>query len=261
MKRTILALLIAASFGLAGADTVRAEGEPVCAAPSPLTRAGFPLPLLARSLSDNTPTRIIVLNSATLSKKSTPAATPPAEKDGLPRTFTSFIEEILRSRYPDGKVALSTMNVPRATAETVVERLPEMLEKAKPSLVIWQTGTYDTILGADSRAFADAVEQGVNLAHAAGADVILVGPQYSPRTSFAFDVAPYNNTLRWIARNNEVPFFDRYDIMRFWEQEGIFDFETTPPPPSLFEDVHRCIGRLLVGMITDGVDARTLGSR
>ncbi|MCJ8142461.1 SGNH/GDSL hydrolase family protein [Ancylobacter sp. A5.8] len=229
----------------------------MCAAPSTLTRAGFPLPLLARSLSDNTPTRIIVLNSATLSKKSTP----PAEKDGLPRTFTSFIEEILRSRYPDGKVALTTVNLPRATAETVVARLPEVLEKAKPALMIWQTGTYDTILGADSRAFADAVEHGINLAHGAGTDVIVVGPQYSPRTAFAFDVAPYNNTLRWIARTNEVPFFDRYDIMRFWEQEGIFDFDTAPPPPSLFEDVHRCIGRLLVGMITDGVDARTLGSR
>jgi len=48
--------------------------------------------------------------------------------------------------------------------------------------------------------------------------------------------------------------------MRFWEAEGIFDFDASRPSPSLFEDVHRCIGRLLVGMIVDGVSIRTAGS-
>lgn len=230
--------------------------QPVCAAPAELTRTGFALPRLARSLDDKTPTTILVVNSSAAKKK--PAG---AEKDATPRTFPSYIEETLRQRYPDGGIVVATQNQPRATAQALLTVLPDLIRVNKPALLIWQTGTYDAILGADINAFADAVGDGIRLAQAARADVILVGPQYSPRTSFAFDVAPYNTTLEWTARANGVPFFDRYDIMRFWDQEGIFDLEAARPSPSLFEDVHRCVGRLLVGMIADGVDKKTLGSR
>jgi len=263
VRRSIFGFILAGALAVAmasvGSSSAYAQKEPVCAAPSTLTRAGFQLPMLAKSLEANAPTTILVINSATVAKKVTPK--PGAEKDAMPRSFPSYIEEILRARYPKGNINVETHNQPRATAETIIDVLPELLEKTKPALMIWQTGTYDAILGADNAMFADAVGTGIGFAHAAGADVILVSPQYSPRTSFAFDVAPYNNTLRWAARAREVPFFDRYDIMRFWEQEGIFDFDSSRPSPSLFEDVHRCIGRLLVGMIADGVDTRTIGSR
>lgn len=250
MKRTLLGLVLATAMGLAGGATAFAQNTPVCAAPSALTRAGFPLSKLGTSLAENAPTTILVLNSAAMSKK-----------DNVARSFPSYIEEILRARYPDGAIEVKVNNQPRATAEAVLYELPGLLKQTKPALVIWQTGTYDTILGADTSDFGDAVGRGIDTIHATGSDVIVVSPQYSPRTSFAFDVAPYTNMLRWNARGHDAPFFDRYAIMRFWEQEGIFDFDTARPSPSLFEDVHRCIGRLLVGMISDGVDARTLGSR
>ncbi|MBS9475602.1 SGNH/GDSL hydrolase family protein [Ancylobacter sp. VKM B-3255] len=240
----------------------RAAGEPVCAAPSELTRAGFALPRLARSLAGKEPTTILVLNSSTAKKApATKSSGSAAAKDAIPRGFPSFIEEILRERYPAGGVVVTTHNQPRATAEAILATLPEALAETKPALMIWQTGTYDAILGADTSSFSDAVMNGIETAHEAGADVIVVSPQYSPRTAFAFDVAPYSSALAWTTRAAGVPFFDRYDVMRFWETEGIFDFDSARPSPSLFEDVHRCIGRLLVGMIVDGVDSRTLGSR
>lgn len=254
MWGVILATIVASAV----ASSAFAESANVCAAPSSLTKAGFPLPRLARSLEKKTPTAILVLNSATLAKK---AAKPGAEKDAMPRSFPSYIEETLRARYPDGGVVVTTHNEPRATAEAILDELPEALERTRPALMIWQTGTYDAILGADVSAFSDAVDTGIGYAHDAGADVIIVSPQYSPRTAFAFDVAPYNNALHWAARSAGVPFFDRYNVMRFWEDEGIFDFDSTRPSPSLFADVHRCIGRLLVGMIVDGVEMRALGSR
>lgn len=251
-----MGFVLATTIGLAGGGAAVAQNAPVCAAPSALTRAGFPLARLGIALAENAPTTILVLNSATAAKNVTPA-----EKDKVPRSFPSYIEEILHARYPDGAIEVKVNNQPRATAEAILDQLPAILEAAKPALVIWQTGTYDTILGADPSGFGDAVGHGIDMAHAAGSDVIIVSPQYSPRTSFAFDVAPYTNTLRWTARGHDAPFFDRYAIMRFWDAEGIFDFDAARPSPSLFEDVHRCIGRLLVGMISDGVDARTLGSR
>lgn len=251
MIRRVWGVFLAIALAVAGGSAVRAEGTSVCAAPSALTRAGFALPRLARSLERKDPTTILVVNSATGAKKTTNA----------PRSFPSYIEEAMRARYPDGGVVVTTSNQPRATAETVLSSLPGVLAETRPALMIWQTGTYDTILGADTSAFSDAVDTGIGYAHDAGADVIIVSPQYSPRTAFAFDVAPYNNALRWAAREAGVPFFDRYSVMRFWEDEGIFDFDSARPSASLFTDVHQCIGRLLVSMIVDGVQTRALGSR
>ncbi len=262
MKRRILGFALLSALSLAGATRAFAGTEPVCAAPSELTRAGFSLPRLARSLAQKTPTTILVLNSSAAKKTAADKpASVAAAKDAVPRGFPGTIEELMRARYPDGEVVVTTNSQPRATAETIIATLPEVLAEAKPALMIWHTGTYDAILAADTSSFSDAVLRGIEMAHEAGADVIVVSPQYSPRTAFAFDVAPYTSALRWTARAGHVPFFDRYDVMRFWETEGIFDFDSVRPSPSLYEDVHRCIGRLLVGMIVDGVDSRTLGSR
>lgn len=258
MKRWVLASVVGLAVASAGGGSARADAAPVCAAPSELTRAVFALPRLARALAAKTPAGILVLNSATPAKKG-------AEKLGTDRdpqrTFPSFIEETLHTRYPDGGVVVTTSSQPRATAEMIVGDLPGVLAQTQPALVIWQTGTYDAILGADLSAFSDAVTTAIGLAQDAGADVIVMSPQYSPRTAIAIDVAPYVEALSRAARSGGVPFFDRYDIMRFWESEGIFDFDASRPSPSQFENVHRCIGRLLVGMIVDGVDTRALGSR
>lgn len=259
MKRWIWSVLLATLLPLGGASGAGAETSKVCAAPSTLARAGFALPRLARSLEKKEPTTILVVNSAATLKR--PGTTKAGGKDEVPRSFPSYIEETLRARYPNGGIVVTTRSEPRATAEAILADLPGVLDQVRPALLIWQTGTYDAILGADASAFSDAVDTGIGYAHEAGADVVLVSPQYSPRTAFAFDVAPYNTALRWAARMGGVPFFDRYNIMRFWEDEGIFDFDSARPSPSLFDDVHRCIGRLLVGMIVDGVEMRTLGSR
>ncbi|WP_428030624.1 SGNH/GDSL hydrolase family protein [Ancylobacter sp.] len=250
---------------MGGAHSAGAEAAKVCAAPSALTKAGFALPRLARSLDKKEPTTILVVNSSASTKRlAAGEKAGDGKADGKPagpRNFPSYIEETLRARYPDGGIVVTTRHEPRATAESILEQLPAMLDETRPALMIWQTGTYDAILGADTSAFSDAVDTGIGYAHRAGADVLLVSPQYSPRTAFAFDAAAYNTSLRWAARLGGVPFFDRYSVMRFWEDEGIFDFDTARPSPSLFDDVHSCIGRLLVGMIVDGVELRTLGSR
>ena len=235
-----------------------AETAKVCAAPSALTRAGFALPRLARSLEKKAPTTILVVNSASTAKL---PSTSEGGKAVAQRSFPSYIEETLRTRYPEGGVVVTTRSQPRATAEAMLADLPAMLDETKPALMIWQTGTFDAILGAETTAFSDAVGTGIGYAHKAGADVIVISPQYSPRTALAFDIGAYTNALRWTARLEAVPFFDRYAIMRFWEDDGIFELDTTRPSPTLFDDVHSCIGRLLVAMIVDGVDLRTLGSR
>ena len=62
--------------------------------------------------------------------------------------------------------------------------MPPALAAAKPALVVWQTGTVDAMQSVDPDQFSAALDQGINIARSAGADVVLVNAQYSPRTEF-----------------------------------------------------------------------------
>ena len=51
--------------------------------------------------------------------------------------------------------------------------------------------------------------------------------------------------MRWVAREREVPVFDRLAIMRHWYKSGQFDLYAATKdmgPPS---SVHDCLGRAL----------------
>ncbi|MFK8250730.1 SGNH/GDSL hydrolase family protein [Ancylobacter terrae] len=253
MGARILGLLLTAALALAPVFA-RAEGEPACTAPSELTRAEFELPHLARALRDKTPTTILVVNSSAKPKAATGT-------DAAPRRFSSYVEEGLRIRYPNGGVRVLTRNEPGFTAPDLAAALPGILAETRPALVIWQTGTHDAIRGVDLDSFARAVGNGIAQAQAANADVLVMSPQYSPRTEFAFDASPYNSTLRWVSRTNDALFFDRYALMRYWADEDIFDLDEWRPDPALFDNVHRCIGRLVTTMIVNGVTPKTVGSR
>ena len=70
----------------------------------------------------------------------------------------------------------------RRTAAEMVQTLLPALAAAKPALMVWQTGTVDAMQAVDADQFSQALDQGINIARSAGADVVLVNAQYSPRT-------------------------------------------------------------------------------
>ena len=58
-------------------------------------------------------------------------------------------------------------------------------------MLIWQTGTVDAIRRIDPEDFRSAIDQGVAAVLAADSDIILMNPQYSPRTESMIEVQPY----------------------------------------------------------------------
>ena len=61
--------------------------------------------------------------------------------------------------------------------------LDNILTDDKPTLVVWQAGTVDAAATASSRKIsAHSLYDGVEKIQAAGADVVLMNMQYSPRT-------------------------------------------------------------------------------
>src|SRR5262245_43087666 len=150
------------------------------------------------------------------------------------------------------------------TASEMVKTLSAALNANKPALLVWQTGTVDAMLGVDPDQFSQALDKGIKIAHAAGADVVLINSQYSPRTESMIALGTYVEDMRWVALQQEVPLFDRFSIMKLWGELGTFDLYSATKKLDIAERVHDCIGRLLADMVMSAAkpeEPPTNGSR
>jgi hypothetical protein len=139
----------------------------------------------------------------------------------------------------------------RQTAAEMVDTIEKLLAEQKPTLVIWQTGTYDALRGTDPEQFRAGVSEGVEKLQNAGVDVLLMNMQYSPRTESVVALSAYADAMRWVAREREVPVFDRLAIMRHWYDAGQFDLYAATKDMKTAKSVHDCIGRTLAASIID----------
>lgn len=169
--------------------------------------------------------------------------------NGTRNAYPARLQNALAEMLPAVTVKVSTDVSPHRTALEMVHVLPAALSAAKPTLVIWQTGTVDALQGVDADQFSQALDQGINLAHNAGADVVLVNAQYSPRTESMIALGTYAENMRWVALQHEIPLFNRFGIMRLWSDLGTFDFTTATKKLDMAVRVHECIGWLLAEFI------------
>jgi hypothetical protein len=93
--------------------------------------------------------------------------------------------------------------------------------------------------------FRGSVGDGIAAMQSAGADVVLMNLQYSPRTETMISVPPYLDNMRAVAQQHDVPLFDRFAIMRQWNDNGDFDLFNSSHGIDLARRVHDCIGRAL----------------
>jgi hypothetical protein len=151
----------------------------------------------------------------------------------------------VKDRLSQLAVNVSVEIQPTKTAEEMSGTLVKLMEGKKPTLVIWQTGTVDAMRSVDPDDFRNAINDGVVALQNAGADVVLINPQYSPRTETMISVPPYLDNMRAVAQQHDVPLFDRFAIMRQWNDQGDFDLFSAHHGPELAKRVHDCLGRAL----------------
>ena len=171
--------------------------------------------------------------------------------EGASFAYPARLEAALTRRLPGVKVAVTVVIKPRQTAAQMAESIDKLLLDHKPSLVVWQTGTYDAVRGTDPEEFRAAVSDGVEKVQEGGADVVLVNMQYSPRTESIVAISAYADGIRWVSREREVPVFDRLAIMRHWYDAGQFDLYKATKDLTMAKSVHDCLGRALAATIID----------
>lgn len=157
----------------------------------------------------------------------------------------------LAEELPGVAVTVATDVTPHREATAMVESLSADLAKAKPDLIVWQTGTVDAMQGVDPDQFNQALDRGIGVAKAGGADAVLINAQYSPRTESIIALGNYSEIMRWVAAQHEIPLFDRFAVMRLWADLGTFDFFTATKKLDTAARVHDCIGRLLAALVVE----------
>jgi hypothetical protein len=119
-------------------------------------------------------------------------------------------------------------------------------------LVIWQTGTADAIRGVDPDEFRASLDDGIDKLRAADADVVFMNMQYSPRIEAMLAVTAYADAMRIVAVKREAVLFDRFSIMKRWNESGVFDLYGATRTTNIAERVHGCLGRLLADAVVEG---------
>jgi len=175
--------------------------------------------------------------------------------------YPARLEAALRARLPGVTVNVTSLAKPRQSAGEMVQNIKKLLSDLKPDLIIWQSGTVDAMRGIELDKFGAALDQGIEGIKAAGADVILMNMQYSPRTESMIAVDLYLDSMRAAAREHEVPLFDRFSIMRNWSDNGAFDLYTATTNPAMAEKVHDCIGRTLASLVIDAARLSALEAK
>ena len=218
-----------------------AEHPAVCRVAEHLVESVFPLPHVAVGIAAKRLDVLVLGAGSSLLAGAT----------GTRVAYPARLQRALAERLPGVEVNVATDVKPKRTAAEMVKALPAALAAAKPKLVVWQTGTADAIQAVDPDQFSHALDRGINTARAAGADVVFINAQYSPRTESMIALGAYLENMRWVAVQQEVPLFDRFSIMKLWADLGTFDLYSTTKKLDTAERVHDCIGRLLADLVIE----------
>jgi hypothetical protein len=220
----------------------RAQTADPCAVPGYLLYGEFLLQRVTAVVNKDKTLKILVLGGT--------SSTLPGPQ-GATYAYPARLEAALKLRLPSIAVSVVTVTKSRQSASEVAESIKKLLLDEKPNLVVWQTGTFDAVRATDLEQFRAAVDGGVAAIQAGGADVVLVNMQYSPRTESIVAVGAYADSMRWVAREREVPVFDRLAIMRNWYDAGQFNLYAATKDIGMAKKVHDCIGGVLASLIID----------
>src|SRR6516225_11579589 len=191
-------------------------GDARCDVPTELIRVEVTLPHLSERLRAGNPVRIVAIGGA---------STTGSAAGSSDLAYPHRLQEILARWYPTTSVTVVNRGVPRQTARQMLDRFPTDVLPEDPVLVIWETGTTDAVRGVDVDDFAAALQAGIDELEAHGIDVMLVDMQFSHSTATVIDFERYLNALHRVGDVNDVNIFPRFEMMRYWSEQNVFNFD------------------------------------
>ena len=168
------------------------------------------LPHVASKLASGEPVVIVAFGSS---------STAGAGTTSPEFTYPNRLAAQLRRQYPTADITVINRGQGGEDAPEMMKRLQTAVLDMKPDLVIWQVGTNAVLRNLDPVETARLVEEGIARIQAAGADLVLVDPQYSPKvTERGESASKMVKLLGRVAELRHVGFFPRFEVMRDWHE-------------------------------------------
>jgi GDSL-like Lipase/Acylhydrolase family len=239
MKAIFAIFAVLAASALADNAAIAAPAD-ACDVPDSFTTSDTDLARVTKEVKDTHRLDISVIGTGSSSLSG---------PDGAHFAYPARLEDVLKQRLPGIDVKVTAHVHSREITADMASGLEKVLAADKPALVIWQAGTADALSGIEPEDFRASLDDGVETIQAAGADVILMNMQYSPRTESMLDVSVYADVMRWSAQQHGSLLFDRLGIMHYWNDNGTFDLYAATKNYDMARRVHDCIGWALASQI------------
>jgi len=228
----------------AGAPRVVVDGA--CPEPGAHSRLDAPLPHAAAKLRQGGELVVVAVGSS-----STAGVGASSPANGYP----GELQAELAARLPRAAIRVLNKGVSGETWRTMIARFDRDVLAFHPDLVVWQLGT-NAVVREDGVAQDEAaIRAGVEQLEAAGADVILMNPQYAPAVLRDPDCPEMLRLLDDVGARAHAPVFHRFAVMREWVTSGRAALASIVASDGLhMNDLgHRCIGKLLADAIAADV--------
>jgi acyl-CoA thioesterase I len=173
--------------------------------------------------------------------------------------FPFRMAEALHAALPKVSFALTLRGGRGMTAQDMLPLLEAALVGQHYQLVIWQTGTVEAVRAERPDGMVAALQEGIDRARDAGADVILIDSQFSRFLRANADLDPYEAALQQTSVMPGVVLFRRFDLMRSWAEDGQLDLEHAPKADRrrMMALLNLCLGETLARFVLNGAGVGT----
>lgn len=247
--------LVLAATAVAGAVvSARAETPApasTCVAPAELVRLAYPLSRTAKRLAAGQSITIVAIGSSSTAGA---GASSPA------MNYPSRLAVELKEQFPRADIKVINRGVNGETAREMLARFDDGVIAEQPDIVVWQVGSNSVLRDQPLAPAGALIRQGLAKLKAAGADVILMNPQYAPKVIAKHDVDLMVDLIDLAAKETNVDLFQRFAVMRYWRLTGNIPFETFVSPDELHMNdwSYGCVAKLLASAIAEAATRSTL---
>jgi lysophospholipase L1-like esterase len=215
-----------------------------CSAPAELARFDRPLIHTMRRLANGQPLTIVAIGSS--STAGAGASSPDA-------TYPSRLAVELRARFPGRETTVLNRGINGEETTNMMARFAADVLAAQPQLVLWQIGTNSVLRDHPLSPHAVQLHDGIERLKAAGADVVLIDPQFAPAVLAKSETQGMVEQIAVAAKQEDVGLFQRFAVMRNWHDVQHLSFDTFVSPDHLHMNdwSYACLAKLLGGAIAE----------
>ena len=222
MKPLAVAALIA---GFALPLPARAETpSQSCDVPTDLMRLVHPLSRVAHKIALHETVTIVAIGSSSTAGA---GASSPANN------YPSRLAIELKMRFPNQPFVVINRGVNGEEVGDMLKRFDTAVVAAKPDLVLWQIGTNSVIRDHVITSHDTSIRDGLKKIRAAGADVVLIDPQFAPQVIVKPEAEHMVELIAMTAKREDVDLFRRYEVMKRWHEVNHQGFELFVAPDGL----------------------------